>query len=135
MDRANSPVSPAWKAKRGHAVDLHGSGGSRPATHVARSEAAQTTISESRVTFLVEQVLEVLSSAGLFRVAYKAELPRGVLVGVAHAEVEHGVVEGAPNEPLDGEVVDPLGSARRVVSDACEHGVRDPLTSWSRSIA
>jgi len=48
--------------------------------------------------------------------AYETKFPGSVFVGVPHSQVENGIVEGPSNEPLDGEVVDPLGSLFGVVT-------------------
>jgi hypothetical protein len=46
---------------------------------------------------------------------YKAKLAGSIFISVLHAQIEDGIVEGAADEPLNREVVDPLGGAGGVV--------------------
>lgn len=47
---------------------------------------------------------------------YEAQLSGRFFVGVPHAQVENSIIERTAEEPLDGEVVDPLGCSGSVVA-------------------
>ena len=76
----------------------------RRRVEVACRETAETTVSETGVTLLVDEVLEV-----------EAELVNAVLVLLLEAEVEERIVERAAHQELEREVVRALGRLARVV--------------------
>ena len=68
---------------------------------VARGEAAKTTVSETSIALLVNEIFEI-----------KAELLDSFLILVLKAQVEERVIKGTAHEELEREVVRRLGDLR-----------------------
>lgn len=75
-------VSPERQLLRGRGVQ------------VTRSQTTEATVSEGRVTFFIDEVLEI-----------ETELIDTLVVLILQAEVEESIVEGTAHQVFDAEVV------------------------------
>lgn len=84
-------------------------------TYIARCETTETSIAQCGITLLIEEVLKVLLLDSDSSSTHEAKLLRSRLVRVPDVEVQDSIVKGAAHEPLNGQVIDTLGGALRVV--------------------